>query len=432
MVTKKTDSKAITKKKVIKKKPIKKSVVKKTPVKKITKTVSKSVKTSKKNMAESPNKSMMSVLWFITTMIFAGAFLGILFVDLSGKEDVQFVTDQKIIRYGGQTFVSVKNLDEDFLVELKNTKTENGEFAVYDDKTWIPVPGKPIETIILTDSTCKSCDVMEPVKILRQNISPALMIRVVESNSPEGKDLITKFDITSIPQFIFDDTLATQKVADGKLLLEVSNGIFIKKDNQYLIDGTKVGFRVGKFLEAPKFADLNTEPIQGKGGKVRVVEFTDYQCPYCKRLHDNNKELIDQLVDEGKIEYVLKDFPLGFHKESMTAHKAANCVLKESGDKEYWEMNDKIFKNGPAWKGKGNKKANSYFISLAKDLDVDIADCLEDPTLNAEINAEINADIAEGRKYGVSGTPALFIGTEFMPGAIDAKTFEKAVNNALR
>ncbi len=416
MAVKKTTTKLKKKTSTKKKEPIKK-IVKKKVVSKKNKTVSK--QTDKK-----------SLLWFFTTLLFAGAFLGSLYINYTKSPEKNIDTTQKIIRIGGQTFVSVKNLNEEFLVELNKTKNDKkSEFAVYGGKTWIPIEGSPVEVIALTNSSCKACDINGPINALRQNITPALLVRTVESDSEEGKKLIDEFNLKSIPQFILADGITNLNTRDGKKFVEASKNILIKKDNRYLLDGAKVGFKVGEFIETPSFANLDSEPVQGKGGKVQVVEFTDYQCPYCKRLHDNNKELIAKLIKEGKIEYIVKDFPLGFHKESVSAHKAANCVLREGTNDNYWKMNGLIFDNNKAWSNTGIENATKYFIGLAdKDLDLDIMDCMADKTLDKEIAD----DMIEGQKYGVSGTPALFIGKTVMPGAIDAATFEKAVESSLK
>ncbi len=394
-----------------------------------TKSASKK-KQSVKNVLKNKEEKIENkpLLWFFTTLLFAGLFLGNLYVNYTKSLDKEIDTTQKIIRMDGQTFVSVKNLDEDFLVELNKTKEGENQFVVYDNKTWIPISGEPVEAIVLTSSSCKSCETVNSINALRQNITPALLVRTVEAVSEEGKNLIKKFNLKSIPQFILADGIEKLKTKNNKKFIEESKEILIKKDNLYLLDGVKVGFKVGEFIETPSFANLDSEPVQGKGGKVQVVEFTDYQCPYCKRLHDNNKELINKLVQEGKIEYIVKDFPLGFHKESVFAHKAANCVLHEGNNDKYWAMNGLIFDNNQAWVNKGKQEAVKYFISLAKDLDLDITNCMEDKTFENEI-AE---DIAEGQKYGVSGTPALFIGKTVMPGAIDATTFEKAVEAEIK
>ncbi len=358
------------------------------------------------------------------TIIFAGAFIGSVFCDFIPSSNID--SSKKIIRSDGSTYVSVKNLTEEFKVELE---TDN-EFAVYGGKTWIPVPGSPVELVILTDPTCgKKCNTTQSLGSLRQAVTPALLAREVDINSDEGKDLQEKFEVTAIPQYIFGAGIEDHKTPDNELFViksaEILNGPI---DGMYLLNGSRVGFKPGKFIEMPDFADLDDEPKKGNG-KVRVVEFTDYQCPYCKRLFDQNKDLIDRLIDEGKIEYVMKDFPLGFHKEAVTVHVAANCAQKLEGNEAYWNMHEKIFDNQRVWSGKG-EGAKAEMKKYAQELVLDetaFDECVNDK----DMVAEVKADQAEGAKYGVSGTPALFIGKQVMPGAIGPKAFEDAVNSEL-
>ncbi len=357
-------------------------------------------------------------------ILFGGVAIGSLCTDLlvSGGFD----TSKKIVRANGQTYVSVRSLSEEFKVELD----KKSEFAVYKDKTWIPVPGHPVEMIVLNDKNCgNKCDTAREVSSLRQAVTPALLVRNVDISESEGQELIEKFEINSVPKFFLGDGLDSIKDAEGKKFVETSSNILIENGDLYLIDSGKVGFKAGKYIEAPKFADTDTEPKKGNG-KVRVVEFTDYQCPYCKRLHDNNKELIGRLIAEGKIEYIMKDFPLGFHKEATDAHLAANCAQKLGGNEAHWIMHDKIFDGQKDWSGKG-ERAKSYFKTLAEELVLDADEfdaCMSDP----EMVAEIEADKEEGSKFGVSGTPALFIGKQVMPGAIGAESFEAAVEDELK
>lgn len=382
------------------------------------KTVKPKTKVTKVTKTKRLEKNEFAIL--LTIIIFlSGALIGSFYKTISGDSD--FAENQKIVRSGGSTYVSVKNLTEDFLVELGN----DSDFAVYNGKTWIPVEGNPIELLVLNDASCKSCSAAQEIMTLRQNITPAFLIRTVDIGSEEGKELIEKFEITSIPKFILGAGIENFKAQDGSLFIENSKELVTQKDNLYLINSAKVGFKVKKFLEPPVFADLDTEPRNGNG-KIRVVEFTDFQCPYSKRLHDQNKDLIARLVAEGKIEHILKDFPLGFHKEAPAAHQAANCVLQEEGNDMYWKMQDQIFATQNQWSGKG-EAAVTHLTSLAQDLGVDITECMNDE----EIKAEIMADLAEGQKQGVRGTPALFIGTKIMPGAIGPAVFEAAVEEQL-
>ncbi len=360
---------------------------------------------------------------FATAMVLAGALVGSLSMDFfSGQK---FDASKKIIRANGQTFVSVRNLSEEFKVEL----AKDNEFAVHGGKTWIPVPGNPVELVVLNEKDCgKKCDTSRQLTTLRQAVTPALLVRTVDVGGPEGKDLIAKFEIDSVPQFVLGEGIEDHKTESGKKFIEDSAEVLIIKDGEYLVDNEKAGFPVGKFLEAPKFADVDTEPKKGTG-PVRVVEYTDYQCPYCKRLHDNNKELVTRLIEEGKIQYILKDFPLSFHKEAMGAHTATNCAQKIGGDEAYWIMHEKIFDTQREWSGKG-PGADAHYKTLAEEMVLDgdsFAACMDDESMKEEILA----DQEEGQKFGVSGTPALFIGKQIMPGAIGPEAFEQAVEEEM-
>lgn len=367
------------------------------------------------------NDNLKNYIPWLITLFSLGALSGTFF--MKNQSASLFSTKNKIVRAEGNTYVSVKNLTEDFLVELEKGE----EFAVYEGKTWIPVPGEPIEALILTDTNCQTCGGEKEITTLRQNVSPALLARAVDYKSEEGKTLIDKFKINSLPKFFLGEGIEKFKAQDGTFFIDnlVKQEIVTTKDDLYLIDSAKVGFGNKKFLSSPKIADIETEPTLGNG-KVQVIEFSDFQCPYSKRLHDQNKDLISRLVKENKIKYTFKDFPLGFHAEAQFAHTAANCVLQEGGAEKWLEMKNKIYETQSEWSGKG-EVAKTHMQTLATDLGIEIATCMD----NKVIKTEITGDMTEGQTIGVTGTPALFIGSQIMPGAISPETFEKAVEEEL-
>lgn len=322
----------------------------------------------------------------------------------------------------GQTCVTVDKLEDNFLAKL----SDDSQFATHEGKTWIPVEGHPFELLVLTDSACgQSCDSSQAVGTLKQVFTPAMIVRNIEIDSEEGENLQELFEINKLPAYVLGDGFSTFEKGG---LLAADNpqikAVISEKDGKFLVDSGKVGFRTGKFVTPPTF-DLENQPQQGSG-PVTVVEFTDYQCPYCKRLHDQNKALISKLVAENKITYILKDFPLNFHKDAMLIHRATNCALEVGGNDAYWKFHDKIFDDQQVWSGKGDAANTTYTKTVAAGLDLDenkFSACISDSSKNAEIQK----DLAEGGTYGVTGTPALFIGTQIMPGAIGAAAFEAAV-----
>ncbi len=298
----------------------------------------------------------------------------------------------------------------------------NSETLFYaNGKTWIPVDGEPLRVTVVNDPTCgRACDPGQSLGVLRQNITPALITETVDVNSAAGQALVEKFNIKSVPQYVFAEELEDFKAADGSNFVEnLPAGFLIEKDDEYLLNSVQVGFRIGKFLETPQFADMDTEPKLGDGG-VTVVEFTNYQCGFCKKLHDENKDLIAQLVADGIINYVVKDAPM-FGANDRFAHRAANCVLREGGQDAHWKMNAAIFASQAQWSRADG--AERFFNNLASDLGYDITACVADPV----IEAEIQADMAEARLYGVNGTPALFVGSQSISGAVGPEVLGAAI-----
>lgn len=96
--------------------------------------------------------------------------------------------------------------------------------------------------------------------------------------------------------------------------------------------------------------DVTGEPSLGKeGAPVTVVEFTDYQCPFCVRaFSDTYPQLRKDYIDTGKVKYVIRDFPLPFHSNAQKAAETANCAQDQG---KYWQMHDKLFEQQANWEG---------------------------------------------------------------------------------
>lgn len=152
---------------------------------------------------------------------------------------------------------------------------------------------------------------------------------------------------------------------------------------------------------------LGNDLILGnKDAKVTLLEFTDYQCPFCERYF---KETFSQIkkdyVDTGKVKLVVKDYPLSFHPNASKAAEASECAKNQN---KFWEFHDALFIKQQEWANLDNNGVSNYFKNLSGGLGVDQAkfsDCLD----KSATKAEVDADIAEGNKAGVDGTPAFFL-----------------------
>jgi protein-disulfide isomerase len=169
-----------------------------------------------------------------------------------------------------------------------------------------------------------------------------------------------------------------------------------------------------------------------KDAPVTMIEFSDYQCPFCKRFFETTLPTLKaEYIETGKVRYVFRDFPLDqIHPHARKAAEAAHCA----GDQgKYWEMHDLLFQNQQALQVE-SLKAHARGLRLnATAFDA----CLD----RAKYAAEVQKDLDDGVAVGVRGTPSFFIGRTrpdstiqgvFLSGALPTPAFRQAIDNALR
>ncbi|MCE9679000.1 DsbA family protein [Shewanella sp. AS1] len=161
--------------------------------------------------------------------------------------------------------------------------------------------------------------------------------------------------------------------------------------------------------------------------QIAIIEFSDFQCPYCKRYMDNTfTKIKSAYIDTGKVKYIARDFPLGSHPKAKGAAIAANCSLQQNA---YWPMRDALFKN---MRQLGDKLYQDTATQLSLDMTKFTA-CLEDQN----ITNKIDQDIRYGASLGVRGTPSFLIGKlegnrlikpKMIVGAQSYDTFKAAID----
>jgi protein-disulfide isomerase len=167
--------------------------------------------------------------------------------------------------------------------------------------------------------------------------------------------------------------------------------------------------------------------------KVTVIEFSDYQCPFCRKYWTESYPLLkSEYIDTGKIKYVFRDFPLNFHPGAPLAAIAGNCVREQLGNDGYFKYHDIAFSEQNKL-GQGTIQfTEGDVMSWVGQIDgidkTEFDTCYNDPAQKAEVDA----DFAAGAAAGVSGTPSFFINGEMLVGAqpysVIKATIEKALN----
>lgn len=162
--------------------------------------------------------------------------------------------------------------------------------------------------------------------------------------------------------------------------------------------------------QKPQYKTLPTQPNFNEDGKLpslgdataqlAIIEFSDYQCPYCKRFIDQTfTKLKSNYIDTGKVQYLTRDFPLNFHPKAKGAAIAANCSQQQNA---YWPMRDSLFKNM-------KQLDDELYQQTASNLSLDMTKfdaCLSDE----KVANKIQQDVAYGSSLGIRGTPSFVIG----------------------
>ncbi len=161
---------------------------------------------------------------------------------------------------------------------------------------------------------------------------------------------------------------------------------------------------------------------------VTIVEFSDYECPFCKKnFQQVLPKIKEKYIDTGKVKYVFRDFPLPFHEPIATQEAlAAECAGDLGGDAKYYEFHDELYRTTKS--NKGLEKYQLYEIAAKVGLDADaFKECLD----SEKFKEEIQKDMEDGARYGVTGTPGFFVNGWFIKGAYPFSEFEKFIEKEL-
>lgn len=185
----------------------------------------------------------------------------------------------------------------------------------------------------------------------------------------------------------------------------------------------------------PVEVSLDDDPVMGDAdAPVTLVEFSDYECPFCGRFYSQTlPQIKSEYIDTGKAKLVYRDFPLDqelpdgriMHPRANPAAIAAECVQEQSGDEAYFEMHDLLFENQRAL---DDASLRSYASQVGVDLD-EWDECYADE--DGEMLAEVQADKTAGLNAGVSGTPTVFVNGQRIVGAQPYNVFKAAIDAAL-
>jgi protein-disulfide isomerase len=170
-----------------------------------------------------------------------------------------------------------------------------------------------------------------------------------------------------------------------------------------------------------KDINVGSSPFMGKAdAKVTVVEFSDFQCPYCSK----GAEIMDQIKKKykGKVKIVFKNFPLPFHTHAKLAAAGALCA-REQKEESFWKLHDLMFKDQSGLAKEG-------LVAKAKKIGLDekkFSQCLDEK----KFMKAVEDDMAEGKRVGVKSTPTFFVNGQMVNGAQPLEVFSEIIDEQM-
>ena len=321
-------------------------------------------------------------------ILLGGLLLGSIFVDLS-----------QLIKGGG---ISQKILEDMDIFSL-------------DDKTWVAYSDPIVEVQAITDDECETCSVEEALVWLRRILPTVLSVKV-DSESEAGRELLEKSGVRSIPAFIF-----SEEIKDTDFYLQAES-LFMEVDGKFVLNTGQIGLPAGKFVDLP-IVDESTIKIGSEESQVTVVEYSDFQCPYCKSFHATVKQVIEAYGDQ--VLYVYKHFPLeSIHPQATNAAVASECANDQD---KFMEYADRLFATQEDWGAQtGTQRFKTYAAQLGLNQS-EFNQCMDE-----ERHIEkVASDFQEGQGFNVSGTPAVFVNDQFKSGAASFDTIKELIDGEL-
>lgn len=202
-------------------------------------------------------------------------------------------------------------------------------------------------------------------------------------------------------------------------LAKTLRSLRVGEARQKLMRSLRQKSEVSILLEPPRQAvEIGQAPRKGPANAaVTIVEFSDFQCPYCKRVQPTLRQLAAKYGDQ--VSLVFKDLPLPIHPEAERAAQAARCAGAQG---KFWEYHDALFA--------ATALQRDSYAEIAKKLDLDAGEfqtCLD----SGKQRAGLEADMQQARRLGFSGTPVFLINGLMLNGAQPLEAFAQAIDREL-
>ena len=239
------------------------------------------------------------------------------------------------------------------------------------------------------------------------------------------------------PDAALVDAIVRQLESSGKLDAALDRALARQAQRQQQAaqeEEAKRQAQLQAMARSARVVDAEQDHIRGNASaEVSLIEYTDFECPFCKQFHGTPKALMDRYA--GRVNWVIRNFPLPFHDPAARKEAlAAECVSQLGGNDAYWKYADAVFANTKS--NGGGLPDDKAVDKLAETVGVKgsaVMTCMNDD----KIVKRVEQDLADGNAAGISGTPTTVVrnnktgASEAVVGALPAGGFEPAIERML-
>jgi protein-disulfide isomerase len=310
--------------------------------------------------------------------------------------------ENPVVAWIGGTAITENELETALSERLSDLKDQI--FRLKQDQ----LGGMVREKVLAREAAARGVDVEE---LLHKEVDP----RTAPVTDAEVKAMVEE-NRRDLARFNWSEEELRRRIRDYLARKKADEAVRVFAESLY----PKYGVRI--LLAEPKAATLPVDPGDGPSlgpadALVTVVEFSDYQCPACRRGHATVKAMREKYRD--RVRWVFRDYPLAMHENARPAAEAARCA-REQG--KFWEYQDKLYA--------APELTREHFLQMAGELGMDrerFAQCLD-----AGKYAEgVASDLAEAHRIGLDGTPAYVVNGRLVSGTPKPEKFSAIIDEAL-
>lgn len=169
----------------------------------------------------------------------------------------------------------------------------------------------------------------------------------------------------------------------------------------------------------------NDRFLGNKDANVKIIEYSDFQCPACRYYHPILKKINEEFKED--IAFAYRHFPLSQHQNAKLAAYAAEAAGKQN---KFWEMSDLIFENQDKWSKASSANAKEYFIGYASVLDLN-AEQFKNDIFSESVKDKVESDLKSGLESFINATPTIFVNGKKIENPRDYDEFKKIIEEAL-